>query len=196
MRRWAIFEKEAYAIVVSCERLDWLLQRPDGFSLFTDHNNLVYVFHPYGRNPSIAAAHTAAKLIRWALRLSTYRYTNEHVHGDDNVWTDMFTRWAAPRPQLRAKALIIAPLAPSLAADFEWPNAGEILLVQDSASPLPADSTEPRNPCPRLPLTACVGSLRVRYGFLPRPATCSYGSVSSRILDSVATVVSSLHPML
>jgi RNase H-like domain found in reverse transcriptase len=97
MRRWAIIEKQAYAIVVSCERLYWLLQRPDGFSLFTDHNNLVYVFHPYDRNSTIAT-HTAAKLIRWALRLSTYRYTIEHVPGDDNVWADIFTRWAAPRP--------------------------------------------------------------------------------------------------
>jgi hypothetical protein len=161
--------------VVSFERFDWLLQRPDGFSLFTDQNKLVYVFHPYGRDPTIGA-HTAAKLIRCALRLSTYHYTIEHVPGDDNVWADMFTRWAAPRPQLRAKALKLSLLAPSLAADFEWPNAGEIRLVQDSASSVLAHSPEPQEPVTTPASDACVGSLRVRYGFPPRPETCSYGS--------------------
>jgi RNase H-like domain found in reverse transcriptase len=46
MRRWSVIEKEAYAVLASCERLDWLLLPegcPEGFSLFTDHNNLVYV---------------------------------------------------------------------------------------------------------------------------------------------------------
>jgi RNase H-like domain found in reverse transcriptase len=95
MGHWSIVEKEAYAIVASCERIDWLLQRPDGFSLFTDHQNLVYIFHPYGLDPGIAA-HTAAKLTRWALKLSAYNYTIEHVPGTDNVWADMLTRWAAP----------------------------------------------------------------------------------------------------
>jgi RNase H-like domain found in reverse transcriptase len=42
MRRCFIFEKEAYAIIASCDRIDWLLQRTDGFSLFTDCHNLLY----------------------------------------------------------------------------------------------------------------------------------------------------------
>jgi RNase H-like domain found in reverse transcriptase len=92
MRRWPIIEKEAYAIISSFDRLYWLLQRTDGFSLFTDHNNLVYVFNPHGY-PGSPSTHSAAKLIRWALKLSTYLYT---VAGSDNVWSDIFTRWAAP----------------------------------------------------------------------------------------------------
>jgi hypothetical protein len=72
MRRRAIVEKEAYAIIASCTRLDWLLHRPDGFSLFTDHHNLIYVFHPHGHNLSLSA-HTAAKLTRWAIRMASYR---------------------------------------------------------------------------------------------------------------------------
>jgi RNase H-like domain found in reverse transcriptase len=131
MRRWAIIEKEAYAIVISCERLDWLLQRPDGFSLYTDHQNLLYVFNPYGRNPSVAA-HTAAKLIRWALRLSSYTYTIEHVPGPENVWSDMLTRWAAPSTHARISSLMVAPLSPSLQESFEWPQAAEIRHVQDA----------------------------------------------------------------
>jgi RNase H-like domain found in reverse transcriptase len=46
--RWSIIEKEAFAILASCERLDWLLLRPEGFSLFTDHTNLIYIFNPHG----------------------------------------------------------------------------------------------------------------------------------------------------
>jgi hypothetical protein len=131
MRRWAIVEKEAYAIVISCERLDCLLQRPDGFSLYPDHHNLLYVFNPYGRNPSVSA-HTAAKLIRWALRHSSYTYTIEHVPGPENVCSDMLTRWAAPSTHARISAFMVAPLSPSLQESFEWPQAAEIRHAQDA----------------------------------------------------------------
>ncbi|EGZ17876.1 hypothetical protein PHYSODRAFT_500455, partial [Phytophthora sojae] len=36
-KRWAIVEKEAYAIVETCRHADYLLHRQDGFALFTDH---------------------------------------------------------------------------------------------------------------------------------------------------------------
>jgi RNase H-like domain found in reverse transcriptase/Reverse transcriptase (RNA-dependent DNA polymerase)/Integrase core domain/Integrase zinc binding domain/Chromo (CHRromatin Organisation MOdifier) domain len=129
MKRWPIIEKEAYAILTSCERMAWLLQRPEGFSLYTDHRNLVYVFNPYGA-PSHLSAHTAAKLIRWALKLSAYRYTIEFVPGSDNVWSDMLTRWASPPQSARLSALFLAPIAPTLDAEFHWPTAEEIRLLQ------------------------------------------------------------------
>jgi RNase H-like domain found in reverse transcriptase len=37
--RWSTPEKEAFAIVESITRLDYLLMRPEGFWLFTDHKN-------------------------------------------------------------------------------------------------------------------------------------------------------------
>jgi hypothetical protein len=132
MSRWPIIEKEAYAIIASCNRLEWLLQRSDGFSLFTDHHNLLYVFNPNGTHGS-HSAHSAAKLIRWALRLSSYRYTIEHVPGIDNVWSDMLTRWAAPPPIARISTLMLAPVAPNLDPSFSWPTAAEIRLIQDAA---------------------------------------------------------------
>ncbi|KAE9260888.1 hypothetical protein PR003_g34164, partial [Phytophthora rubi] len=46
--RWATIEKEAFAIVESTRRLEYLLLRPRGFHLYTDHRNLVYMFDPYG----------------------------------------------------------------------------------------------------------------------------------------------------
>jgi RNase H-like domain found in reverse transcriptase/Integrase zinc binding domain len=132
MKRWAIIEKEAYAIVAGCGRLDWLLQRPDGFALFTDHNDLIYVFNPAGR-PSSVSAHTAAQLTRWDFILSSYRYTIEHVSGSANVWSDMLTRWAAPSARARVCELLIAPLSPSLDEPFAWPDHTEIGNLQDAA---------------------------------------------------------------
>ena len=132
MSRWTIIEKEAYAIIASCNRLEWLLQRSDGFSLFTDHHNLLYVFNPNGTHGS-HSAHSAAKLIRWALRLSSYRYTIEHVSGIDNVWSDMLTRWAAPPSIARISTLMLAPVAPNLDPSFSWPTAAEILCIQNAA---------------------------------------------------------------
>jgi RNase H-like domain found in reverse transcriptase len=46
MRLWYVIEKEDYAVLFSCKRLKWIWFRPEGFSLFTDHNNLVYGFSP------------------------------------------------------------------------------------------------------------------------------------------------------
>jgi RNase H-like domain found in reverse transcriptase len=132
MHRWPIIEKEAFAIIASCDRLDWLLQRSDGFFLFTDHHNLLYVFNPNG-HPGSQSAHSAAKLIRWALRLSSYRYAIEHVPGEDNVWSDMFTRWAAPPSIARVSSLMLAPIAPSLDESFVWPSPHEIRTLQDAA---------------------------------------------------------------
>eukprot|EP00172_Hildenbrandia_rubra_P001953 Plantae.Rhodophyta-Hildenbrandia_rubra.ctg25859.p2 GENE.Plantae.Rhodophyta-Hildenbrandia_rubra.ctg25859~~Plantae.Rhodophyta-Hildenbrandia_rubra.ctg25859.p2 ORF type:complete len:246 (-),score=17.20 Plantae.Rhodophyta-Hildenbrandia_rubra.ctg25859:694-1431(-) len=42
--RWSTVEKEAFAIVASVNRLDCMLLRPQGFHLFTDHRNLVFIF--------------------------------------------------------------------------------------------------------------------------------------------------------
>ena len=39
-------EKETHAILSSVDRLDYLLLRPEGFLLFTDHKNLTYIFDP------------------------------------------------------------------------------------------------------------------------------------------------------
>ncbi len=43
---WAIIEKKAFAIVESCTRLDYLLQREAGFRIYADYKNLVYLFDP------------------------------------------------------------------------------------------------------------------------------------------------------
>jgi RNase H-like domain found in reverse transcriptase len=64
--------------------MNWLLLRSDVFSTLTDHRNLIYLFNPH-RSPSGTSAHSAAKLIRWALKLSAYQYTIEYIPGHENV---------------------------------------------------------------------------------------------------------------
>ncbi|KAJ8539125.1 hypothetical protein ON010_g12746 [Phytophthora cinnamomi] len=65
-KRWAILEKEAFAIVETCRRADYLLHRSDGFALFTDHRNLRYIFYPHGVSNTVPK-YTADNLHRWSL---------------------------------------------------------------------------------------------------------------------------------
>ncbi|KAF0756866.1 hypothetical protein AaE_004463, partial [Aphanomyces astaci] len=85
--RWPIVEKEAFAVVESCKRLEYLLIRPGGFRLFTDHRNLVYMFNPLGSNSNMAK-YQAHKLQRWALTMATFPYVVECVAGEENLWAD------------------------------------------------------------------------------------------------------------
>ncbi|KAH9181325.1 hypothetical protein AeNC1_016699 [Aphanomyces euteiches] len=82
--RWPIAEKEAFAVVESCKRLEYLLIRPGGFRLFTDHRNLVYMFNPLGASPNMAK-YQAHKLQRWSLTMTTFPYVIECVAGEDNL---------------------------------------------------------------------------------------------------------------
>ena len=50
---WSTVDKEAYAIVESVTRLDYMLLQEKGFSLFTDHKNLTYIFDPAACRPGI-----------------------------------------------------------------------------------------------------------------------------------------------
>jgi RNase H-like domain found in reverse transcriptase len=83
VERWSTVEKEGFALVESLERFDFLVAGRE-LSLFTDHANLIYIFYPTGQNPVIQR-HTASKLLRWALRLSGYRHTIEHLAGGRNI---------------------------------------------------------------------------------------------------------------
>ncbi|KAE9213171.1 hypothetical protein PF004_g15421 [Phytophthora fragariae] len=136
--RWAIIEKEAFAIVESTRRLEYLLLRPRGFHLYTDHRNLVYMFDPYGSDGTMAR-YRADKLQRWALSLMSLKYVIEHVPGEVNTWGDMLSRWGAgPVLPAESSARRVARLAvvdrvtPLQEAEFVWPSEGEIrTLHQD-----------------------------------------------------------------
>ena len=41
--KWPIIDKEAFAIVNTLDRCEYLLQRERGIHIFTDHRNLIYL---------------------------------------------------------------------------------------------------------------------------------------------------------
>lgn len=134
--RWSIVEKEAFAIVESMQRLEYMVAGRE-VRLFTDHANLIYIFDPVGQNPGLAR-HTANKLMRWALKLSGYRYVIEHLSGKRNVWADMLTRWAAAPSTTTRKSricrLMVAPITPSLSEELDWPSREDITNAQRTSS--------------------------------------------------------------
>lgn len=69
-------------------RMHRVLSNPDGFNIFTDYNNLVFLFDPLFAAPAISQT-TLRKVLRWAIRLSAYNYTCVHIKGIDNHWADL-----------------------------------------------------------------------------------------------------------
>ena len=125
--RWAIVEKEAFAIVETFNRADYLLHRPGGFALFTDHANLKFIFDPASVNASIPK-YTAAKLDRWALLLMGYEYRIHSITGESNVWADLLSRWGRLKSVC---ALMNVPMvSPMQEKDFDWPSMDEIKEAQ------------------------------------------------------------------
>ncbi|KAF0729338.1 hypothetical protein Ae201684_013084 [Aphanomyces euteiches] len=128
--RWPIVEKEAFAVVESCKRLEYLLIRPGGFRLFTDHRNLVYMFNPLGASPNMAK-YQAHKLQRWSLTMTTFPYVIECVAGEDNLWADLLSRWGSPSRVARAgKMYKLALVSPLQSREFKWPSMDEIVQLQ------------------------------------------------------------------
>lgn len=79
---WNMIEKEAFAIVQACDKSAYLQLGPQGFRLFCDHRNLTHIFCPFTE----IKKHVKGKLLRWALKLSEYRYVIEHITGEDNMY--------------------------------------------------------------------------------------------------------------
>ena len=138
-KNWSVPEKEGFAIVESMCRVDYLVMGRE-VSIYTDHANLVQLYDPYGKHPSIPR-HTASKLMRWAIKLSAFRYVVEHLPGQRNVWADMLTRWAVyPKSSVaidkagRLKSLMVSPINPGLNPELDWPSREEILVSQENYS--------------------------------------------------------------
>ncbi|GMF60887.1 unnamed protein product [Phytophthora fragariaefolia] len=140
--RWPTIEKEAYAIVESVKRLEYLLLRPGGFHLFTDHRNLVYIFNPNATDGSMQR-YQADKLQRWAMAMTSYRYVIEHIRGDDNAWADMLSRWGNPQGNKieaasSVKQIAVVPqLSPLEYEAFEWPTLDGIRSAQQQQQTRP-----------------------------------------------------------
>ena len=91
--QWTVLEKEMYPLARACDRLEWLLLRPQGVKVYCDHRNLVLLFVP---NRELKK-HVSGKLLRWSLKLAGIRYEIEHIEGTHNVWADLISRWGSGR---------------------------------------------------------------------------------------------------
>ncbi len=80
--------KEFYPVANACSTLDYLLMRPDGFTIYCDHRNFVHMIAPAWD----VKKHICDKLVRWGLQPQQNRYRLEHVAGETNVVKDMFSR--------------------------------------------------------------------------------------------------------
>jgi hypothetical protein len=86
----------------------------------------------------------AQKLQRWALQIQKFNYEIEHISGEDNVWSDLMTRWGAiPVTEIvDVKAVVATKVQPTLRipdqyrirplqqSRFTWPSVEEIKEAQ------------------------------------------------------------------
>jgi transposase InsO family protein len=91
---YPIVEKECYAINKAVDTLGYLLERPEGFRLFTDHANLVFMLDPLSSGNKVRK-NSVDKIHRWAANLFPLKFQIHHIAGEDNVFADLLTRWGA-----------------------------------------------------------------------------------------------------
>ena len=127
--RWSTLEKEAFAIVTATRRLHWLLATNDGFDIFTDHNNIVFIFDPLSLTTDLSQS-SVRKVLRWAVLMSLYNYTCVHIKGKHNIWADLLTRWTTTAHTVR-RLVRLPPLVTATAQDFQWPSIYDIQEQQN-----------------------------------------------------------------
>lgn len=122
--RWSILEKESFSVVATLDRMHWLVATQDGFDIYTDHNNLIFLFYPPSIVPDMSQT-TLWKFLRWAVKLSPYDYTCIHIKGEYIVWEDLLSRWTTV-PEVIRRLVHIPELPSSSHDEFEWPSGKEI----------------------------------------------------------------------
>jgi hypothetical protein len=80
-RRWAVCEKEMFALFYSIKKLHYLIGGRR-FFVKSDHKNL-----QYWTNPS-----ASSKIERWKIFLSEYDYTLDYIRGVENTVADGLSR--------------------------------------------------------------------------------------------------------
>lgn len=89
--RWPMVDKEAFTILSTFRRLEYLLL--NGASIFTDHGNLAYMFHPeacVSAMPKTAAQHLDGS----RMELRQFDYTIVYITGESNCRGDLLSPWA------------------------------------------------------------------------------------------------------
>ncbi|GMF48751.1 unnamed protein product [Phytophthora fragariaefolia] len=105
--RWAIIEKEAFALVETCKL--YFLDAVCGV---------------------LVPKYIADKLKQWAILLMAYDFDMTDIAGADNVWADLLSRWVSPLTQLCAIRLVTPPKLPVLDDRFCWSTLGSVVQAQ------------------------------------------------------------------
>src|SRR5207253_10181710 len=90
-------DREALAIVYGVKRFHHYLYGQE-FLLETDHKALTWIF---GSRKGIPI-NAAARIQRWALFLSGYRFSISHIKGSTNVVADSLSRLPVPSSECSA----------------------------------------------------------------------------------------------
>lgn len=72
--------------------MDRLLLPEERTHIHTDHRNILFVFIAIVMESS-TARHVISNPLRWGLHLSRFPYMMEHVLDDENIMSDIMTRW-------------------------------------------------------------------------------------------------------
>ena len=94
-RKWAVEEKEAYAIYYMLKKHDYLL-RDRQFLVYTDHKNLIYM-----RDSK------KEKVLRWKIETQSFDFSLKHIKGDKNVLADAFSRMCVNEEEEERKEIVI-----------------------------------------------------------------------------------------
>ena len=81
-RNWSATEKEAFAILWACERLEYFLSG-NSFTVFTDHRSLCFLDKRTFGN---------AKVANWQQKLSRFRFCVQYIEGTKNILADWLSR--------------------------------------------------------------------------------------------------------
>ena len=123
---WSTIEQEAYAIVKATDKYRYLLDGPKPFLLFTDHKNLIYIFGGANENQQINA-----KLQRWSIRLSSFKFIIYHIDGEENTWADLLSRWGVTQDMASMSVRRITYYDQNLIDEnFIWPRLEFIEEIQ------------------------------------------------------------------
>ena len=84
---YAQIDKEALAIIFAVNKFGKFLLGSE-FILRTDHKPLIHIFNPEKNISAVANA----RITRWSLKLSAFRFSIEHISGKNNIVADGLSR--------------------------------------------------------------------------------------------------------
>lgn len=127
---WSILEKEPYTVLVALKGNYWLLETPEGFDLFTDQNNLIFISDPLSVVPKLSQT-GIWNFLRGTERLSHFAYTFFHIIGEDNLRAHFLRRWLVA---MTRRLLTNLEQRSAFSDEFGWPISESFRQFQDDYS--------------------------------------------------------------